>query len=162
MAYTSPKTWAVGELLTAANFNLHIRDNMSWLFGRPYGLVRYKAGSDYTRTSGVFADVDSTNVTVSVTTAAARLLCVAMFCGYDGAGAGAYYDIAVDGTRIGNSTYGLGRAINSNVMMSILGVSPVLSAGSHTVRLQYAHSAAGTAEVKAHTPITLFCLEING
>jgi hypothetical protein len=27
MAWTTPKTWSAGETLTAANFNLHIRDN---------------------------------------------------------------------------------------------------------------------------------------
>lgn len=27
MAWTTPKTWSVGETLTAANFNTHIRDN---------------------------------------------------------------------------------------------------------------------------------------
>lgn len=28
MAWTAPKTWSVGETLTAANFNTHIRDNL--------------------------------------------------------------------------------------------------------------------------------------
>jgi len=28
MAWTNPKTWSVGETLTAANFNTHIRDNL--------------------------------------------------------------------------------------------------------------------------------------
>ena len=27
MAWTAPKTWSVGEVLTAANMNLHLRDN---------------------------------------------------------------------------------------------------------------------------------------
>jgi len=27
MAWTAPKTWSVGETLTAANFNTHVRDN---------------------------------------------------------------------------------------------------------------------------------------
>jgi hypothetical protein len=29
MAWTTPKTWAAGEVLTAANFNAHIRDNLN-------------------------------------------------------------------------------------------------------------------------------------
>jgi hypothetical protein len=32
--WTSPKTWSSGETLTAANFNTHIRDNESFLFGQ--------------------------------------------------------------------------------------------------------------------------------
>lgn len=31
MAWTTPKTWSVGETLTAANFNTHIRDNLNAL-----------------------------------------------------------------------------------------------------------------------------------
>lgn len=31
MAWTTPKTWAVGEQLTAGNFNPHIRDNLNAL-----------------------------------------------------------------------------------------------------------------------------------
>jgi len=31
MAWTTPKTWSVGEVLTAANMNLHLRDNLNFL-----------------------------------------------------------------------------------------------------------------------------------
>lgn len=31
MAWTTPKTWTVGELLTAANMNIHVRDNLNSL-----------------------------------------------------------------------------------------------------------------------------------
>lgn len=31
MAWTAPKTWTVGEVLTAANLNLHLRDNLNAL-----------------------------------------------------------------------------------------------------------------------------------
>jgi hypothetical protein len=29
MAWTAPKTWSVGEVLTAANMNIHLRDNLN-------------------------------------------------------------------------------------------------------------------------------------
>lgn len=29
MAWTNPKTWSVGELVTAANLNTHVRDNLN-------------------------------------------------------------------------------------------------------------------------------------
>jgi hypothetical protein len=35
MAYTTPKTWATGEVVTAANLNLHLRDNVSFLANPP-------------------------------------------------------------------------------------------------------------------------------
>lgn len=31
MAWTTPKTWSVGEVVTAANMNLHLRDNVGFL-----------------------------------------------------------------------------------------------------------------------------------
>jgi hypothetical protein len=32
MAWTTPRTWVGGELVTAAIFNTHIRDNLAWLY----------------------------------------------------------------------------------------------------------------------------------
>lgn len=32
MAWTTPKTWAAAELATAANLNLHVRDNLAYLY----------------------------------------------------------------------------------------------------------------------------------
>jgi hypothetical protein len=34
MAWTAPKTWSVGELVTAANMNTHIRDDLKYLKGQ--------------------------------------------------------------------------------------------------------------------------------
>jgi len=31
MSWTTPKTWAVGDVLTAADMNTHVRDNMRWV-----------------------------------------------------------------------------------------------------------------------------------
>lgn len=31
MAWTSPRTWLVNEVLTAANLNTHLRDDLNWL-----------------------------------------------------------------------------------------------------------------------------------
>lgn len=36
MAWTTPKTWSVGEVVTAANVNLHLRDNLTFLYGTTY------------------------------------------------------------------------------------------------------------------------------
>jgi hypothetical protein len=34
MAWTSPLTWAVGQLVTAAQMNIHVRDNLQFLYDR--------------------------------------------------------------------------------------------------------------------------------
>lgn len=39
MVWTTPKSWTVAELATAANMNVHVRDNTSFLFNIP----RYRA-----------------------------------------------------------------------------------------------------------------------
>ena len=39
IVWTTPKSWSVGELVTAANLNLHVRDNMNFL----YNIPRYRA-----------------------------------------------------------------------------------------------------------------------
>ncbi len=61
MAWTNPKTWSVGETLTAANFNIHIRDNLNALSAHLVGRMT----ADITRNnSAVF--VDATNLALSV------------------------------------------------------------------------------------------------
>lgn len=38
MAWNTPRTWAVNEVLTAANMNTYVSDDLSWLgTGRPHG-----------------------------------------------------------------------------------------------------------------------------
>ncbi len=50
MAYTTPKTWAVGDVLTAADMNTYVRDNVSFLANPPK--VRcYNSGAISTTTA---------------------------------------------------------------------------------------------------------------
>lgn len=61
MAWTAPKTWSVNEVVTAANVNTHLRDNLNWLANdKP----RCKAN----RTS-VQSIADVTNVAVNLNAA---------------------------------------------------------------------------------------------
>lgn len=54
MAWTNPKTWSVGETLTAANFNTHIRDNELAL--GPHLIVRKTADESVTSSTTFQAD----------------------------------------------------------------------------------------------------------
>lgn len=49
MAWTTPRTWAVGETLTAANLNTYLRDNTSFLGSGP--IVSVSAGAATTMTT---------------------------------------------------------------------------------------------------------------
>ena len=53
MGWTAPKTWCVGETLTAANFNTHIRDNQ--LAEGPHLIARKTADQSVT-SSAVLVD----------------------------------------------------------------------------------------------------------
>jgi hypothetical protein len=54
MAWTTPKTWSAGEVLTAANFNAQIRDNLNSLFH----LVARKTADESVVSSTAFQDDD--------------------------------------------------------------------------------------------------------
>lgn len=51
MAFTTPKTWSVGELVTAANMNTHLRDNLSYLKGQAGGTIVIEANMSIGPTS---------------------------------------------------------------------------------------------------------------
>lgn len=54
MAWTTPKTWAVADVLTAANLNAYVRDNSKWLgTDKPHCRVRNSANISHT-TSGAY------------------------------------------------------------------------------------------------------------
>jgi hypothetical protein len=62
MAWTAPKTWSVGETLTAANFNVHIRDNE--LAIGPHLIARKTADQSVT-SSTVLVDCTTLALTVA-------------------------------------------------------------------------------------------------
>lgn len=48
MAWTTPRTWTAGETVTAALMNLHVRDNLDYLYANPTPAFR---GASVTGTS---------------------------------------------------------------------------------------------------------------
>lgn len=61
MAWTAPKTWSVGETLTAANFNTHVRDNL--LAVGPHLIVRKTSDQSVTSSTAL---VDCTSMVLTV------------------------------------------------------------------------------------------------
>lgn len=43
MSWTTPRTWVVGEIVTAAEMNTHVRDNFSWMYGESSRIVKTTA-----------------------------------------------------------------------------------------------------------------------
>lgn len=59
MAWTTPRTWAPGELMTAALMNAHLRDNLAYLM-KPNTVAVTKHDANFTLNSTTFAPIHST------------------------------------------------------------------------------------------------------
>lgn len=62
--WTTPRTWAVGELVTAAMMNQHVRDNLDWLKTPISALATWS--SNFTTTSASYVDITSATVTLTL------------------------------------------------------------------------------------------------
>lgn len=67
MAWTAPRTWVVGEIPTAANFNTHVRDNMLALDDRGHVQVHMSAAQDHT-SSGSWQTINFDAETIDTNT----------------------------------------------------------------------------------------------
>lgn len=115
---------------------------------------------DITTTNTNFEDM--TGLTVSVTTGARRcLVSVAGVIANTASGRELDVDIAIDGSRQGGTkglldTYSTGANFNSNVSFSYL--TAALTAGAHTIKLQW-RTSAGTSTARASSA-SPFCLAV--
>ncbi len=136
MPWTTAKTWAVNELLTAVALNTHLRDNLNALKDPPTALAL--VGSTYASTSTSFVNIDSTGLAVTITTSGGDVL-----IGFSGAwvmgaaGNIGYLTVAMDGVNIGGAS---GIALVSSSSAVPLGVAFLKTSvppGAHTFRLQW-------------------------
>lgn len=74
MTWTDPKTWSIGEALTAALMNIQLRDNLNALKDAPEDNYIINEASDYTTASNSFVDVDATNLKLTITTTGGDIL----------------------------------------------------------------------------------------
>lgn len=63
MTWTTPVTWATNQLVTAANMNEQVRDNLNYLLAKPTVKILGDTGANYSTSSTSFVDVDVTNLT---------------------------------------------------------------------------------------------------
>lgn len=110
---------------------------------------------DKSTSSTSFVDVDDTNMAITMTTGARRVLIVVTAMG-ESSGGDICLDIDIDGARQGQ-TYGLafattGSSQNRNLSFSY--VTNVLTAASHTFKLQFRSSAGSSFTLFASTAIS--------
>ena len=142
-------TWA-SVLVTVAQFNEQIRDNMLALKDPPFDVVNVNEGADYTTTSTSFVSIDDAgdpDFSLAITTGGGDVL--VSFCGTLTNNSGInYLDFTVDGTRFGldDGIVRMQGAVANAVAFSVWVEG--LAAGAHTFVLQWKVSA-GTGTLYA-------------
>jgi hypothetical protein len=68
MAWTTPRTWATLEQVTATYLNQQLRDNMDYLFDRPRSIVTVRNGTNINVVSTSFAALDDNQFTLELET----------------------------------------------------------------------------------------------
>jgi hypothetical protein len=148
--WTAPRSWSVGELVTAALLNAHLRDNLDFLKTPPTASYILNESADYTTTSTSFVSVDNTKLSLAITTAGGDVL-----VGFSGVITGstnlnAFFDVEVDGVRIAGDD-GLivnGAASGGRYTVTFFRLITGLSAGVHTFKLQW-RTSTGTLTLYA-------------
>jgi hypothetical protein len=159
--WTANKTWASGEVVTAAMLNQYVRDNLDWLKGRPYIQEQDFDGTFFSTTSSTFQDSGADAV---LTTTGGRVMVVAWGSVLIGNTAtNAVLTLYEDGSNVGNATEGmqyLVAATNGRVPFCICYITPTApTAAAHTWKV-YLRSTDNTnsANIKQ---IQMWAIEIG-
>jgi hypothetical protein len=148
--WTLPRTWATGEIVTAAMLNQYLRDELDYLKARPVARVSDLDGTVSNTSSTSFVDI--TGATTSITTSgSSRLLIAANISWSHSVGAQTLFVTAlVDGTNQGDATNGITWGASASTIVYSLSMVHITTAAvsdaAHTVKLQYRISS-GTATV---------------
>jgi hypothetical protein len=167
MAWTTPQTWTAGSVVSASQLNEQLRDNLSYLLSRPHQRIARTAASDYTTASAAFVDIDSVNLSITLTIASGAVLVgfsgVAQFDG--GGSVRPAFDLAVDGVRHTTaadgliSLDGLSGALWLPVTFTALAVG--LTVGAHVFRPVWRNVGTGAATLRAvSNPVCFWAMEV--
>ncbi|NLX10436.1 MAG: hypothetical protein GXY36_12335 [Chloroflexi bacterium] len=149
MAWTVPRTWITGELITAAQLNAHLRDNLNALKQPPSAVVT--PTSTRTTSSTVFVPVDEVHFAHTLTTAGGDVLIGCWTTAQSAAGLVLYLDVAVDGVRLGQGD-GIQRVnLNGSAPLCFAYLLGGLSAGVHTLTLMWRVSTGSASLVGGMT-----------
>ncbi len=140
MAWTSPITWTPGQVVTSTDLNAQLRDNLGYLLARPNGGVLRDNNANYTTSSGMFVDIDGTNLKITLTCTATKVLLG--FTGVMNASGGTgYLDFMVDSARVGSAGDGLLQVTSATdqgyTMVALATVTP----GTRVFKVQWGITA---------------------
>ena len=86
MAWTNPKTWSFGEVLTSTDMNTYVRDNTEFLFDRVVAgigsnVVQTVLTTPHSTTSTSFTDVTNLSVTITPSKNTSKVLIIGTWTG---------------------------------------------------------------------------------
>lgn len=156
MAWTAPRTWSTGELVTATIMNTHIRDNLDALKDPPTNLYNVDEASNYSTTSTSFADVDSTDLALAITTGGGDVM-IGFSCNVvvGAASDKVYFNVMVDGVDdvADDGLIGISASVSSVAApgepITFTYLKQGLSAASHTFKLRWKVDTGTTATLYA-------------
>lgn len=155
MAWTSPRTFTTGELITAAMLNVHIRDNLNYLLSRNLFYV-LEATSTYTTTSTTFTAVNATYNKTVTTSGGTVVISASGILSISAGIVVTQIGVSVDGGA--PTAYNTYSTTNANAdyrgQFSLIVYITGLSAASHTFNLQWLTAATTTATLtKTYAPL---------
>jgi len=147
MVWTTPQTWTAA-LVTVAEFNTHIRDNLLWLKDPPTGIATLSTAITTTSTSWT----NVTGLSVTLTTSGGTIMVGFTAVTSMSTGTATHFNIAVDGVDQASSTDGYTYSVSSPVNT----VSPVIllegiAAGTHTFQLRWKNNSGATTTLYAES-----------
>ncbi len=150
MAWTLPRSWVAGELITATIMNEQIRDNMDALKDPPSEVDPGTGSTDYTTTSATFVDIDSTDFTITLATTGGDVF-VFISGGWNNSAGEMYVDIVSDAVSLSRDGDGFSKPTGSSGAGTAHAMIPFLetglSSGSHTYKPQWKISGGNTAKL---------------
>lgn len=154
MAWTTPKNWSA-TLVTVADLNTHIRDNLNALKTPPQDIYSTGAYAGASTTSSTFVNIDATNLSLDITTTGGRLAILFSAEVYSSSGAQrAYFDFSINGGRIGHASYGLGNvniaAVSEYYTVNLFIVTGAQAAGSYNVKPMWLVNSGGTINLSTN------------
>lgn len=162
MAWTTPRTWVAGEVVTAAIMNVHIRDNLNAIADLAHAFAESTTDDSTTSTTFV-AGASPLGVVFTAPTSGIVFVTLSAYMGQTNSTNEAVVSFAVrTGGTIGSGTVVLGPSGDRSLVcgMAVVTSAPArlqasrrypvtgLTTGStYNVRVEFATSPAGTCEV---------------
>jgi hypothetical protein len=153
MTWTTPRTWATNELVTAALMNEQLRVNLSVLKDPPSTLYRYTPGTPFSTTSTTFVDINSSlNFNLTTNGGALMIGLAGRVYHNPGIGTDCYIDLNINGASAGgaNGIYWLIGPNTFQFPFSVVWLTAPLTAGSQTIKVQIRRGSGNTNAVQVY------------